>query len=129
MKNLINPIYLSEEKIIEIRQQFENSQPCKHIALDNFLLNDVANTLYQNFPKLETLNVKRKSINENKSEDYHMDNFHPQFNEMRNFLNTPTMYEWISKVIGVEGLRSTFDSLGRVLKRESRYTKSLLAGV
>jgi hypothetical protein len=112
MKNLINPIYLSEEKISEIRQQFENAEPCKHIALENFLIDDVATTLFQNFPKLNTLNVKRKSINENKSEEYHLENFHPQFNELRDFLNTPQMYEWISKVTGIEGLSSTFDSLG-----------------
>lgn len=112
MKNLINPAYLSEEKIKEIRAQFENAEPCKHVALPNFLQNDVANTLYENFPKLDTLNVKRKSINENKSEEYHLDRYHPQFNELRDFLNSPEMYEWISKVTGIEGLSSTYDSLG-----------------
>jgi hypothetical protein len=112
MKNLLNPDYLSEEKIKELRKQFESAEPCKHIALDNFLLDTVANTLYENFPKLETLNVKRKSINENKSEEYHFEKFHSQFSEMRDFLNTPEMYEWISKVTGIEGLRSSDDSLG-----------------
>ncbi|HSH65416.1 MAG TPA: hypothetical protein VLB84_06355, partial [Bacteroidia bacterium] len=73
MKNLINPAYLNDEKIKEIRRQFESAQPCKHVALPNFLLDEVADTLYSNFPKLTTLNVKRKSINENKSEEYHFD--------------------------------------------------------
>lgn len=112
MKNILNPAYLSEEKIKEIRQQFESAAPCKHIALDNFFTDEVANILYENFPKQETLNVKRKSINENKSEEYHLENFHPKFNEVRDFLNTPQMYEWISKATGIEGLSSTFDSLG-----------------
>ena len=70
MKNLINPAYLSEEKIKEIHEQFQNAQPCRHVALPNFLLDDVANTLYENFQKLETLNVKRKNNNENKPEKY-----------------------------------------------------------
>jgi hypothetical protein len=112
MKNLINPAYLSEEKIKEIRQQFETATPCKHVALPDFLLEDVANTLYSNFPKLDALNVKRKSINENKSEEYHFDRFHPQFNEMRDFLNSPEMYQWMSKVTGIDNLSSTYDSLG-----------------
>src|ERR1035437_11162742 len=110
MKDIINPAYLSEEKIKEIRQQFESAEPCKHIALDNFFVDEVANTLNENFPKLETLNVKRKSINENKSEEYHFENFHPQFSEMRDFLNTPEMYEWISKITGIDDLQSTYDS-------------------
>ena len=80
---------LGEEKKKEIRDTFTNAQPCKHIALPDFLLNEVANTLYENFPKLDTLNVKRKSINENKSEEYHLDRYHPQFNELRDFLNSP----------------------------------------
>ncbi|MBA3706511.1 MAG: 2OG-Fe(II) oxygenase [Bacteroidetes bacterium] len=112
MKNIINPSYLSEEKIKEIRKQFETASPCKHVALPNFLLSNVADTLYQNFPKLETLNVKRKSINENKSEEYHLDRYHSQFNELRDFLNSAEMYTWISKVTGIEGLSSTYDSLG-----------------
>jgi Rps23 Pro-64 3,4-dihydroxylase Tpa1-like proline 4-hydroxylase len=112
MKNLVNPEYLNEDKIKEIRQQFQSATPCKHIALPNFLLDDVANTLYENFPKLETLNVKRKSINENKSEEYHLDRYHQQFNELRDFLNSPEMYKWMEKITGTEGLSSTYDSLG-----------------
>ena len=112
MKNLVNPIYLSEEKKKEIRNAFNSAQPCKHVALPGFLLNEVADTLYENFPKLDTLNVKRKSINENKSEEYHLDRYHPQFNELRDFLNSPEMYKWISDVTGIEGMSSTYDSLG-----------------
>ncbi len=115
MKNLLNPAYLSEEKITEIRKQFESAEPCKHIALPNFLQADVANTLFDHFPKLDALKVKRKSINENKSEEYHLDRYHPQFNELRDFLNSPEMYAWMSKATGIEGLSSTYDSLGSSL--------------
>ena len=110
MKNLINPAYLNEDKIKELREQFIAAQPCKHVALPDFLLNDVATTLFDNFPKLDTLNVKRKSINENKSEEYHLDRYHPQFNQLRDFLNSPAMYEWMSKVTGIENVSSTYDS-------------------
>ncbi|MGQ0829142.1 MAG: 2OG-Fe(II) oxygenase [Bacteroidota bacterium] len=112
MKNSINPIYLREEKIKELQQQFETAQPCKHVVLDNFFVEDIANTLYDNFPKLTALNVKRKSINENKSEEYHFDRFHPRFNQVRDLLNTPEMYQWMSKITGIENLTSTYDALG-----------------
>jgi Rps23 Pro-64 3,4-dihydroxylase Tpa1-like proline 4-hydroxylase len=112
MESLINPIYLTEEKIKEISTQFNSAQPCKHIALSNFLKEEVANTLYEHFPKLEKLNVKRKSINENKSEEYHLERYHPQFAALRDFLNSPEMYNWISKITGVENISSTYDSLG-----------------
>lgn len=112
MKNLLNPSLLDEAKIKEIRSAFENAQPCKHVAVPNFLNEELANTLYENFPKLEALNVKRKSINENKSEEYHLERYHPAFNQLRDFMNSPEMYEWVSKVTGIEDLRSTYDSLG-----------------
>ena len=112
MKKLVNPIYFTEEKINELSIQFNSAQPCKHIALPNFLEDDVATILFRNFPKLDTLNVKRKSINENKSEEYHLERYHTQFNELRDYLNSEEMYKWISKITGVENISSTYDSLG-----------------
>ena len=66
MKNIINSIYLEEEKIAELKADFNNAKPCKYIVLPNFLTEELATTLYENFPKIDTLNVKRKSLNENK---------------------------------------------------------------
>ena len=112
MQNSINPIYLSQEKIEQLKQDFNTAKPCKYIVLPNFLTEELANTLYENFPKIDTLNVKRKSINENKSEDYHFDRFHPAFSDLKKVVGSPEMYQFMETITGIEGLRTTDDSLG-----------------
>src|SRR6056297_1485968 len=88
MKELMNPEYITQEKITELRAGFDRAQPYKHLSLDGFLKEEVANQLYGNFPKLEKLKVKRKSLNENKSEDYHFDQWQPIFQKVRNLFRS-----------------------------------------
>jgi len=112
MQNIINPIYLSQEKIEQLKQNYNTAKTCKYIVLPNFLTEELATTLYENFPKIDTLNVKRKSINENKSEDYHFDRFHPAFSDLKKVVGSPEMYQFMETITGIEGLRTTDDSLG-----------------
>ncbi len=112
MQNSINPIYLSQEKIEQLKQDFNTAKPCKYIVLPNFLTEELANTLYENFPKIDTLNVKRKSINENKSEDYHFDRFHPAFNKIKTVLAHPDFIKNVEYITGLNDLVSTNDALG-----------------
>lgn len=112
MKNIINPIYLDDSKIDQLKSEFENAKPCKYLVLPNFLTEELATTLYENFPKIDTLNVKRKSLNENKSEDYHFDRFHPRFSDLKSVVSSPEMYAFMEKITGIKGLRTTDDSLG-----------------
>ncbi len=112
MENVINPIYLTPEKIAELKNSFASAKPCKHLVLPNFLNDQLATSLYENFPKIDTLNVKRKSINENKSEDYHFDRFHPDFSALKKVVGSPEMYKFMETITGIDGLRTTDDSLG-----------------
>lgn len=106
MKNVINPVYLTDEKIAELKKSFKEAQPCQHLVLPNFLDDAIATSLYENFPKIEKLNVKRKSINENKSEDYHFDRFHPDFSTLREVVSSPEMYKFMETITGIDGLRT-----------------------
>lgn len=108
----INKTYTSDSAMEALRQQFSAAVPCRHIVLDNFLDQDIADQLYENFPSINSLNVKRKSLNEDKAEDYHFDRWHPSFSEVRKSVNSDHFYKWIRKVTGVEGLVTTKDSLG-----------------
>lgn len=110
---IINPAYLQEEKIKELRAQFDSGIPCKHIVLDDFFTPRVAAELFENFPSLESLKVVRKSLNENKREDYHFERWHPTFSEVRDLLITEAMGEWMSKVTGIDGLFTNTDPLGQ----------------
>lgn len=112
MKDIINPEYLTPEKIEELKNNFENAKPCKHLVLPNFLTEEIATSLYENFPEIKKLNVKRKSINEDKSEDYHFDRFHPDFSKLKKVVSSPEMYQFIETITGIDGLRTTDDALG-----------------
>lgn len=108
----INPNYTSAEARKDLLNQFNTAHPCRHLVLDNFLDTDLANRLHGHFPPLESLNVKRKSLNENKSEDYHFERWDPSFTELRNTIRGAEFSEWMQEVTGLEGLVTPDDSLG-----------------
>jgi hypothetical protein len=112
MMNAINPQYTSAEAIQNLRTQFDSAHPCRHLVLDNFLSADLANDLHAHFPPLESLNVKRKSLNENKAEDYHFERWHPSFTTVRNAIRSEAFCNWMSQITGIEGLVTPDDSLG-----------------
>lgn len=111
-QDIINPEYTSAEAIKQLRQSFDSAKPCRHLALPNFLDAQLAEELHGNFPAIESLNVKRKSLNEDKSEDYHFERWHPSFTKLREMIASEGFSKWISEVTGVEGLHTTDDSLG-----------------
>lgn len=108
----INPNYTSEAARKELLSTYTNAHPCKHLVLDNFLDQDLANRLHGNFPPLESLNVKRKSLNENKSEDYHFERWDSSFTEVRNTIRSAEFAQWMQEITGLEGLVTPDDSLG-----------------
>jgi len=112
MKNIINPIYLDTAKINQLKIDFKNAKPCNHVVLPNFLDEEFANTLFENFPKMDSLKVNRKSLNENKKEDYHFERFHPNFMLLKKALANPIFIKNIETITGLKGLVTTDDALG-----------------
>lgn len=108
----INHTFTTDEAIEKLHRQFSTAIPCRHLVLDDFLDQEIADQLYENFPPMESLNVKRKSLNENKAEDYHFERWHPAFSKLRESVNSDKFYQWMRQVTGIEGLVTTRDSLG-----------------
>jgi hypothetical protein len=109
MKTIINPSVL--ERLPELTAQFAAGQP-KHVVLDNFLNEEVANALHQHFPSVDSLKVKRKSLNENKVEDYHFERWDPIFTEVRKAIRSSEFGTWISTLTGIDNLQTPDDALG-----------------
>ncbi|NVK26730.1 MAG: 2OG-Fe(II) oxygenase [Flavobacteriia bacterium] len=108
----INTKYTSTEARAELRKKFDNGHPCRHLVLDDFFDQAAADQMFANFPPLESLNVKRKSLNENKSEDYHFERWDPVFGEVRDTVQSEEFAKYMSEITGIEGLKTTPDSLG-----------------
>lgn len=110
---IVNPNLLTDKKIDELHQQFVNAPYCRHIFLDDFFTPETANLLYENFPPFESLNVVRKSLNENKREDYNFEAWHPVFQQVRETFASKEFGEIISRITGIDGLFTNYEALGQ----------------
>ena len=113
INKIINPNYTDDKNIADLNNQFVNAPHCKHIFLDDFFTEETADILYENFPSFESLNVIRKSLNENKREDYNFEAWHPVFQKVRETLASKEFSKIISRITGIDGLFTNFDSLGQ----------------
>lgn len=118
MNHIINEKYLNPETIAQLNEAYTNGFPCKHIVMDNFFRPEIADQLYSNFPSIDTLNVKRKSLNENKSEDYHFERFHPVFQDVKDVI-IGELCGVVGKITNLEGLYVTPDNTGAGLHQGS----------
>lgn len=112
INKIINPKYTSPEAIADLNKQFNEAVPYRHIVLENFLNDDVALKMFENFPDINSLNVKRKSLNEDKSEDYHFDRWDPIFSEVREVIKSEDWCKMMSQITGIGNLSTTMDALG-----------------
>jgi len=94
-----------------LKKAFAEGSP-NHVVIDNFLTEDIANALHQHFPSVDSLKVKRKSLNENKVEDYHFERWDPVFTEVRNAIRSEEFGAWMSELTGIENLSTPDDALG-----------------
>lgn len=108
----LNPIHFTPEKTSEWASVFASGNPCKHIVIDGFLTEETANLLHGHFPPMDALKVRRKSLNENKAEDYKFDEWHPAFREVREAIRSDFFAQWISTVTGISGLLTPDNPLG-----------------
>ncbi len=110
--HLINDQYWGPEAEQQLKHDFDSAEPCRHLALDGFLIDNLADQLYKNFPGMNDLKVRRKSLNENKAEDYHFDRFHAGFGQLQKFISSDEFCAYMSRITGIEGLHTTTDALG-----------------
>lgn len=106
----INSKYI--KSISELSQDFRDQSPCKFVVLDDFLDKEIADQLFSSFPALNSLKVKRKSLNENKVEDYHFERWDPVFSEVRDMIQSNDFLNWLSELTGISGLVTPDNSLG-----------------
>lgn len=110
--NSINPLYTDVTKIGQLSSEFKNGTPYKHIVVDNFLKEDIANQMYENFPSIEKLHKHYKGLNENKSEGSNFSDFHPVFSQVRRDFMSPEFAKWMENVTGIKDVFITDDNLG-----------------
>jgi Rps23 Pro-64 3,4-dihydroxylase Tpa1-like proline 4-hydroxylase len=112
MMNAFNSHYFEEGAIAKLQKEFNESKPYRHLMMDGFLNAELADSLYNNFPSVEKLNKHYHGLNEQKSEGSNFSDFHPDFTVLRGSLMSKDLYQWLSKVTGIEDVFITDDNLG-----------------
>jgi Rps23 Pro-64 3,4-dihydroxylase Tpa1-like proline 4-hydroxylase len=110
--SIVNDKYFSESGRLIVQTQFKNAKPFPHIALDNFIDEKIAKSLYQNFPRIENMRKSFDGYNENKSEDSSFENLHEDFIQVKNLFHSTEFLQWLEFVTGIKGLMIPNDFRG-----------------
>lgn len=109
---IINEKYLQEEIIKKLATQYNTASPFPYIIMENFLQEDIANMLYEKFPNNTQLDIHWNGLNEKKSEGADFQNFDHAFSELKQYIMSSEMSQWIEKTTGVKDSIVSDDKLG-----------------
>ncbi|OYU97212.1 MAG: hypothetical protein CFE21_02665 [Bacteroidetes bacterium B1(2017)] len=109
---LINTSLFNEVSIDQLKKSFAESKPYKHVVIDGFLKPEIADELFDGFPKEEVFNKKYKGVNEYKAEGSNFEDFPALFTQLREDLHSPVWCQIMSKITGIDDLFSVPDALG-----------------
>jgi len=108
----INPALTDKTETDKLFHQFEHAMPYKHVVIDNFLKQEVAQKLYDQFPDYELFNKKYDGLNEKKAEGSNFEDFDPIFTELRKEISSVEFCQWVSAVTGIKDVFVTNDAMG-----------------
>lgn len=112
MENIIRKEFFTDENIAKLKKEFDSALPYRHIAIDNFLVDEFANEMYNQFPPLSVLNKHYHGLNENKSEGSNFEQFDPCFQKLKEAVSSTQLLQALEKITGINNLFTTQDNLG-----------------
>ncbi|MBK8706044.1 MAG: 2OG-Fe(II) oxygenase [Saprospiraceae bacterium] len=108
----LNAALINEDSITRYREEFATGRPYKHLVIDNFLEEGLAESLFANFPKVSELRKHYKGINENKSEGSSFDHYHTDFARVLDAIKSPAFIQWLEQVTQIDDLSLPDDHRG-----------------
>lgn len=109
---LLNKLHFTAESVSKLNKDFNEAKPYKHILIDNLLNQEIADYMFENFPKYEVFNKKYKGLNEFKAEGSNFQDFDKVFAQLRDEISSKEFCEWLGNVSGIHDLYSVPDALG-----------------
>lgn len=98
---------LSSESIISISdlsRKYKNARPFPHVFIDNFLENNSADYIYNNFPTMEKMPNIFKEPMSYKGQLSDIDGKWPIFSKLFNYLQSKDFREYLSRLTGIPDL-------------------------
>lgn len=112
MSTLVPDSFFDESNLLRLKKEFDEALPYRHVVIQDFLKPEVARSLYEHFPPMDSLSIHYQGLNEHKSEGSNFATFHPSFSELRQFVNSDQLRSALEKITGINDLFSTEDNLG-----------------
>lgn len=110
--NCIDHKILDPQGLAEMRKQFRNAEPYPHIVIENFLDEETAQSLYENFPKMSSLRKHYKGLNEQKSEGSSFETYHGSFLNVVEDLRSKEFIHFLEEMTGIDNLSIPADHRG-----------------
>lgn len=111
MKCIDNKI-LDSQRLANMREEFRSAEPYPHIVIDNFIDEETALSLYENFPKMTNLRKHYKGLNEQKSEGSSFETYHGSFLKVVEDLRSEEFIHFLEEMTGIENLSIPPDHRG-----------------
>lgn len=106
-----------DEKLPELAAEYRNAAPFPHIALDNFLLPDVAKSAMNDFKNMDWQLFKH--VNENKSGNRNR-HFPSKLDPVMKMLNSEPFLQFLNKLTGIDDLIADHDFGSGGIHRSTR---------
>ncbi len=102
--NVLNEALINNETIDAFSKEFAAAKPYKHMVIDDFLAEDLALSLYDNFPKMTQLRKHYKGLNEKKSEGSSFGDYHGDFLKVLEAIKSNEFTNWLQQVVKIDDL-------------------------
>ncbi|MEM1221077.1 MAG: 2OG-Fe(II) oxygenase [Bacteroidota bacterium] len=110
--NALNTAAINEAAIPALRESFATAKPYNYMVIENFLREDIANDLYEHFPKMTDLRKHYKGLNENKSEGSSFDTYHGSFAKVLDAIKSAEFTRWLEQIVQIDDLLLPDDHRG-----------------
>jgi len=112
VNEIFNNQIFNKETTITLGRLFNSNTPVRHIVIDNFLEDQIAQDIYKHFPSLSAMKTHYKGLNENKSEDSNFAHLNNCFTVLHNALSSELFLNWITECTGIRDCTFINDRLG-----------------
>lgn len=104
VQSLIQDKYFQPETISRLNAEFNANPRQRFMVLDDFLKLEVAESLFAHFPTEDQMRRHYKGLNEQKSEGSSFDQYHPDFEEVRQSLMDKSWCKVLDEITGFKDL-------------------------
>ena len=112
LDGVLNTDLINPANVAKYKEEFNSGKPYKHLVIDNFLTDKVADSLFNNFPKMTDLRKHYKGLNEQKSEGSSFNEYHGDFVKVLEAIKCEEFVKMLEEIVKIDDLLLPDDHRG-----------------